>query len=206
MRIHSPKHLADSWPWASLMGKMGWRLERGHGLPDRVTRGQLLPWLWQLPSVTCPYLHSIPGLKYRCLSVSPVSHPGKSMYLQLVDCPPRGLSGENPVMGQIGLAGQTQVCGDPAQWEAGTNFYSCGSSADILVNTCMLGTALHGFRSCKPPWLRLSERPWSHKPLRRQSLSPWQGRCLCPLYFTLLGPLVWPVSQWWVIFLKGGMT
>ena len=38
------------------------------------------------------------------------------------------------------------------------------------------------------PWLRLSERPWDHKPLRRQSLSPWQGRHLCPLYFTLLGP------------------
>ena len=52
----------------------------------------------------------------------------------------------------------------------------------------LLGNALPGFRSCKPPWLRLSERPWDHNPLRRQSLSPWQGCCLCPLYFTLLGP------------------
>ena len=52
----------------------------------------------------------------------------------------------------------------------------------------MLGTALPGFRSCNPSWLRLSQRPWDHKPLRRQSLSPWQGRHLCPLYFTLLGP------------------
>ena len=37
-------------------------------------------------------------------------------------------------------------------------------------------------------WLRLSERPWDPKPLRRQSLSPWQGHLLCPVYFTLLGP------------------
>ena len=39
-----------------------------------------------------------------------------------------------------------------------------------------------------PPWLRLIKWPWEHKPLRRQSLSPWQGRHLCPLYFTLLDP------------------
>ena len=52
----------------------------------------------------------------------------------------------------------------------------------------LLGSALPGFRSCKPPWLRLSERPWDHKPLRRQSLSPWQGCRPCPLNFTLLGP------------------
>ena len=52
----------------------------------------------------------------------------------------------------------------------------------------LLGTALPGFRSCKPPRLRLSQRPWDHKPLRRQSLSPWQGCHPCPLYFTLLGP------------------
>ena len=52
----------------------------------------------------------------------------------------------------------------------------------------LLGTVLPGFRSCNPPWLRLSQRPWDHKLLRRQSLSPWQGCCLCPLYFTLLGP------------------
>ena len=31
----------------------------------------------------------------------------------------------------------------------------------------MLGTALPGFRSYNPPWLRLSERPWDPKPLRR---------------------------------------
>ena len=39
-----------------------------------------------------------------------------------------------------------------------------------------------------PPWLRLSERPWNHKPLRRQSLCPWRGHCPCPIYFTLLDP------------------
>ena len=52
----------------------------------------------------------------------------------------------------------------------------------------LLGTALPGFRSCNPPRLRMSQRPWDHKPLRRQSLSPWQGCCPCPLYFTLHGP------------------
>ena len=31
----------------------------------------------------------------------------------------------------------------------------------------MLGTALPGFRSCNPPWLRLSERLWDPKSLRR---------------------------------------
>ena len=56
------------------------------------------------------------------------------------------------------------------------------------INQYMLGTALPGFRSCKPPWLRLTQRPWDHKPLSRQSLSPWQGRHLCLLYLTLLGP------------------
>ena len=39
-----------------------------------------------------------------------------------------------------------------------------------------------------PPWLRLSKRPWDHKPLWSQSLSSQQGCRLCPLYFTLLGP------------------
>ena len=57
-----------------------------------------------------------------------------------------------------------------------------------LVQSPVLGTALPDFRSCNPPWLRLSQRPWDHKPLRRQSLSPWQGRHPCPLYFDLLGP------------------
>ena len=52
----------------------------------------------------------------------------------------------------------------------------------------MLGSVLPGFTSCKPPWLRLSQKPWDGKPLRRQSLSPWQGYRPCPLYFTLLGP------------------
>ena len=31
----------------------------------------------------------------------------------------------------------------------------------------MLGTTLPGFRICKPTWLRLNERPWDPKPLRR---------------------------------------
>ena len=52
-----------------------------------------------------------------------------------------------------------------------------------------------------PPWLRL--RPWDHKPLRRQSLFPWQGCCPCPLYPAW--PWAWPVSQWRVRFLKGEM-
>ena len=62
------------------------------------------------------------------------------------------------------------------------------SNLPNITQLVVLGTALPGFRSCKPPWLRLCERPWDHKPLRRQSLSPWQGCCPCPLYFTLLGP------------------
>ena len=51
----------------------------------------------------------------------------------------------------------------------------------------LLETALSGFRSYNPPWLRLSQN-WDYKPLRRQSLSPWQVCHLCSLYFTLLGP------------------
>ena len=31
----------------------------------------------------------------------------------------------------------------------------------------VLGTVLPGFRSCNSPWLRLSEKPWDPKPLRR---------------------------------------
>ena len=65
---------------------------------------------------------------------------------------------------------------------------SISTYASILARSLLLGTPLPGFRSYKPPWLRLSQRPWDHKPLRRQSLSPWQRRHLCPLYFTLLGP------------------
>ena len=52
----------------------------------------------------------------------------------------------------------------------------------------MLGTTQPGFRSCNPPWLTLSEGPWDPKPLRRQSLSPWQGCRLCPLYLPCLAP------------------
>ena len=63
----------------------------------------------------------------------------------------------------------------------------CGP-LDSRESMQLLGSALPCFRSCKPPWLRLSERPWDHKPLRRQSLSPWPGRHLCPIYFTLLDP------------------
>ena len=60
--------------------------------------------------------------------------------------------------------------------------------ADGFFSCAELGTTLPGVRSCNPPWLRLSERSWDPKPLRRQSLSPWRGHHLCPLYFTLLGP------------------
>ena len=67
----------------------------------------------------------------------------------------------------------------------------------------LLGTALPGFRSCHPPWLRLSQS-WDHTPLRRQSLSPWQVCHLCPLHPAW--PWAWPVSQWRVRFLKGGTT
>ena len=49
----------------------------------------------------------------------------------------------------------------------------------------LLGTALAGFRSCKPPWLRLSQS-WDHKPLRRQSYLP--GRDAISAHITLLGP------------------
>ena len=37
---------------------------------------------------------------------------------------------------------------------------------------CLVSKAVNPLR------LRLSERPWERKPLRRQSLSPWQGCCL----------------------------
>ena len=50
-----------------------------------------------------------------------------------------------------------------------------------ISSSVLLGTALPGFRGCNPSWLRLSQS-WDHKPLRRQSLSPWQGCHLCPLY------------------------
>ena len=43
------------------------------------------------------------------------------------------------------------------------------------IDTTLLGTALPGFRSCNPPWLRLSERPWDHKPLRRKAYLPGRG-------------------------------
>ena len=88
---------------------------------------------------------------------------------------------------------------------------------NLLVSTCLkqtglswisyfsqiLGTALPGFRSCNPPWLRLSQN-WDYEPLRKQSLSPWQVCHLCPLHPAW--PWAWPVSQWWVRFLKGGST
>ena len=57
-----------------------------------------------------------------------------------------------------------------------------------IRKTSVLGTALAVFSRCNPPWLRLSDRPWNHKPLRRQSLSPWQGQRPNLLYFTLLSP------------------
>ena len=41
-----------------------------------------------------------------------------------------------------------------------------------MTSSVMLGTTLPGLRGCNPPWLRLSQS-WDHKPLRRQSLSPW---------------------------------
>ena len=63
----------------------------------------------------------------------------------------------------------------------------CGT-LDSRESMQLLGSTLPCFRSCNPPWLRLSKRPWDHKPLRRQSLSPWQGCRPCPLNFTLLGP------------------
>ena len=54
-------------------------------------------------------------------------------------------------------------------------FYQFNASHSVL------GTALPGFRSYNPPWLRLSQS-WDHKPLRRQSFSPWQVCYLCPLH------------------------
>ena len=77
--------------------------------------------------------------------------------------------------------------------------YNCPS----LLAWELLGTALPGFRGCNPPWLRLTQN-WDHKPLRRQSLSPWQGCHLCPLHPAW--PWACPVSQWWERILKGGST
>ena len=54
-----------------------------------------------------------------------------------------------------------------------------------------------------PSWLRVSQS-WDHKPLRRQSLSPWHVCHLCPLHPAW--PWAWPISQWRVRILKGGST
>ena len=70
----------------------------------------------------------------------------------------------------------------------------------------MLGATLPGFRSCNPSWLRLSERPWDHKSLRRQSLSSLAWAPPLPPLLHPAWPWAWPVSQWWVRFLKGGTT
>ena len=45
---------------------------------------------------------------------------------------------------------------------------TCGP-LDSRESMQLLGSALPCFRSCNLPWLRLSVRPWDHKPLRRQS-------------------------------------
>ena len=63
----------------------------------------------------------------------------------------------------------------------------CGP-LDSRESMQLLGSVLPGFRSSKPPGLRLSESPWDHKPLRRQNLSPWQGQRPSPLYVTLISP------------------
>ena len=91
-----------------------------------------------------------------------------------------------PLEPDLGLPASRTVRGKflsfkpPGQW-------CCVIAARTDQDRSMLGTALPGFRSCKPPWLRLRQRPWDHKPLRRQTLSPRQGCHLCSLYFTLLG-------------------
>ena len=73
-------------------------------------------------------------------------------------------------------------------WSFSLSGYRMLTPVGLEICEVMLGTTLPGFRSCKTPWPRLSDKPWDHKPLRRQSLSPWQGHRLCPLYSTLLGP------------------
>ena len=52
----------------------------------------------------------------------------------------------------------------------------------------LLGTTLPGFRSYKPPWLRLSERPWDHKPPKETKLLSMAG---APPLHPLLYP-AWP--------------
>ena len=59
---------------------------------------------------------------------------------------------------------------------------TCGP-LDSRESMQVLGSALPGVRIPKTPWLRMSERPWDHKPLRRQSLCPWRGTA--PAQFTL---------------------
>ena len=57
------------------------------------------------------------------------------------------------------------------------------------IDNHLLGSTLPGFRSGNPPWLRLSQRPWNQKPLRKEtkliSLAGW------PPLPTLLYP-AWP--------------
>lgn len=65
-----------------------------------------------------------PGLRGRCLSISPVLRQDKSVPMPLVVGPPRGPSRENHVVGKLGLEGQSQVFVDPAQEEAGSHLYS----------------------------------------------------------------------------------
>ena len=77
------------------------------------------------------------------------------------------------------------------------------SPLTLFLCPLLLGTALPGFRGCNPPWLRLSQS-WDHKPLRKQSLPPWQKCHFCPLHPAW--PWAWPVSQWRVRILKGWST
>ena len=59
-------------------------------------------------------------------------------------------------------------------WLAGSLFPG-GFLNDDAAAAVLLGTALPGFRSCKPPWLRLSQRPWDHKPLGDKAYHPGRG-------------------------------
>ena len=84
-----------------------------------------------------------------------------------------------PVMWRTCLPalGQVQQLGDHFQlWVKVTPISLAPSVAGKLFNVTVKLASCYCYTKYL---LRLSQRPWGHKPLRRQSLSPGQGHRLC---------------------------